>query len=126
MGVCFHLLLSGITLNKTSMAIDETSKVVVQPVNKEKVRRIVRVAIILGIVTTFEFIVAFTMHSGTLRTSLFILMTIVKAFYIVSEFMHLKYEKKMLIWTIMIPTIFVIWLIIALIYEGGAIYDVRF
>ena len=108
------------------MAIDETSKVVVQPVNKEKVRRIVRVAIILGIVTTLEFILAFNMHSGTLRTSLFILMTIVKAFYIVSEFMHLKYEKKMLIWTIMIPTIFVIWLIIALIYEGSAIYDVRF
>ncbi|MCH7514962.1 MAG: cytochrome C oxidase subunit IV family protein [Bacteroidetes bacterium] len=108
------------------MSIDETSNVVVQPVNKEKVRRIVRVAVILGIVTTFEFVVAFNMHSGPLRTSIFILMTIVKAFYIVSEFMHLKYEKKVLIWTIMIPTIFVIWLIIALIYEGGAIYDSRF
>ena len=108
------------------MSIDETSNVVVQPVNKEKVRRIVRVAVILGIVTTSEFFVAFNMHSGSLRTSIFILMTIVKAFYIVSEFMHLKYEKKVLIWTIMIPTIFVIWLIIALIYEGSAIYDVRF
>jgi len=108
------------------MSIDETSNVVVQPVNKEKVRRIVRVAVILGIVTFFEFIVAFNMHSGALRTSIFILMTIVKAFYIVSEFMHLKYEKKVLIWSIMIPTIFVIWLIIALIYEGGAIYNIRF
>ncbi len=108
------------------MSIDETSNVVVQPVNKEKVRQIVRVAVILGIVTFFEFIVAFNMDSGPLRTSIFILMTIVKAFYIVSEFMHLKYEKKVLIWSIMIPTIFVMWLIIALIYEGGAIYNIRF
>ncbi len=108
------------------MSIDETSKVIPQPVNKAKVRNIVRVAIILGIVTVIEFIVAFNMAAGPLRVSIFVLMTIVKAFYIVSEFMHLKYEQKVLIWSIMVPTMFVIWLIIALIYEGGAIFDVRF
>jgi len=99
----------------------EETKVVVQPVNKEKIRRLLRVAIILGGVTALEFLVAFTMHAGPLRTSIFILMTIVKATYIVGEFMHLKYEAKMLIWTILIPMLFVIWLLIALIYEGGSV-----
>ncbi len=108
------------------MSAEEVSNIVVQPINKDKVRQIWRVAIILGIVTSIEFVIAFTMDSGVLRTSLFVGLTIVKAFYIVSEFMHLKYERKVLIWTILIPTIFVIWLIISLIYEGGAIYNLKF
>ena len=108
------------------MSPEEVSNIVVQPVNKDKVRQIWRVAIILGIVTGIEFVIAFTMDSGVTRTSIFVGLTIVKAFYIVSEFMHLKYERKVLIWSIMIPTIFVVWLIISLIYEGGAIYNVRF
>ena len=66
------------------------------------------------------------MDAGPLRTSIFIALTVVKAFYIVSEFMHLKYEVKVLIWSILIPMIFVVWLIIALIYEGGAVYNIRY
>ncbi len=80
--------------------------------------------ILLGI-TALEFIIAFTMHSGPLRVAIFVGMTLVKAFYIVAEFMHLKGEVKMLIWSILIPVVFVIWLIIALLVEGGAIYEVR-
>ena len=98
----------------------------VQPINKKKVKQLITVAVYLLIITSIEFLVAFTMESGPLRTSIFIGLTIVKAYYIVSEFMHLKYEVKMLIWSIMIPLMFIIWLIIALIYEGGAVYDVRF
>ena len=108
------------------MSAEEVSNIVVQPVNKDKVKQIWKVALYLGIVTGIEFVIAFTMDSGVFRTSLFVGLTIVKAFYIVSEFMHLKYERKVLIWSIMIPTIFVVWLIISLIYEGGAIYNVRF
>jgi len=105
---------------------EEFLNVKVQPVDKEKIRRIVRVAIILGIVTGIEFIIAFNLDSGVFRTSLFVGLTIVKAYYIVSEFMHLGHEVKTLIWIIMMPTLFVIWLIIALIYEGDAIFNVRF
>ena len=105
---------------------EHTPDIIVQPVNKAKVRKLLRVALILFIVTAIEFVFAFTMESGPLRTSIFISLTIVKAFYIVSEFMHLKYEVKVLIWSIIIPMIFVVWLIIALIYEGGAVYDVRY
>ena len=105
---------------------EEIPNVKVQPADKEKVRQIVKVAVILGIVTAIEFVIAFTVDSGVFRTSIFVGLTIVKAYYIVSEFMHLGHERKALIWSIMIPTIFVIWLIVALIYEGGAVYDVRF
>jgi len=107
------------------MTIEESSSVVPQPINKEKVNRLLRVAVYLGIMTSLEFVVAFTMDAGALKTSIFIGMTIFKAFYIVGEFMHLKYEVKVLIWLIMTPMIFVVWLIVALIYEGGAIYEVR-
>lgn len=100
--------------------MEETTKVVVQPVDKKKINKLVRVALILGAVTAAEFVVAFTMESGPLRTSIFIGMTIIKAYYIVAEFMHLGYEVKVLIWSIMIPLIFLIWLIIALLVEGNA------
>ena len=105
---------------------EQTPEIVVQPVDKAKVRKLVKVAVYLFIVTAIEFVFAFTMEAGPLRTSIFIGLTIVKAFYIVSEFMHLKYEVKVLIWSILIPMIFVVWLIIALIYEGGAVYNVRY
>jgi cytochrome c oxidase subunit IV len=77
---------------------------------------------ILLILTAIEFLIAFTIGKGTLKTSIFVGMTIVKAFYIVGEFMHLKHEVKTLIWAILLPAIFVVWLLIALIYEGGHLY----
>ncbi len=92
---------------------------------KPQTKRIWQVFFILLIVTAAEFIIAFTMNAGPLRVSIFVIMTIVKAFYIVAEFMHLKGEVKTLIWSIIIPLAFVIWLIIALLLEGGAVYEVR-
>ena len=105
---------------------EQTQEIVVQPVDKSKVRRILKVAFILFVVTAIEFLIAFTLEAGPFKTALFIGLTIVKAFYIVSEFMHLKHEVKVLIWSIIIPMIFVVWLIIALIYEGGAVYNIRY
>ncbi len=78
---------------------------------------------ILLILTALEFLIAFTMDHGILKITIFILMTFVKAFYIVGEFMHLKHEVKTLIWSIVLPILFIVWLLIALIYEGGAIFD---
>jgi cytochrome c oxidase subunit IV len=77
---------------------------------------------ILLILTAIEFVIAFTMPANTLREAIFCGMTIVKAFYIVGEFMHLKHEVKSLIWMVLIPTLFVVWLLVALIYEGGHLY----
>ncbi len=78
---------------------------------------------ILLILTAFEFLIAFTMAHGTLRITIFVLMTIVKAFYIVGEFMHLRHETKSLIWAITIPTVLLIWFVVALIVEGAYFFE---
>ncbi|MCU0339764.1 MAG: cytochrome C oxidase subunit IV family protein [Spirosomaceae bacterium] len=80
---------------------------------------------ILLIITALEFAIAFTLHASPLKTAIFVGMTIIKAFYIVGEFMHLKHEMKSLIWTILLPCIFVVWLLLALMMEGGSIFDLR-
>ena len=80
---------------------------------------------ILLALTALEFLIAFTVPAGTPRTIIFVLMTLVKAFYIVAEFMHLKGEVKTLIWCILIPTVFVAWFIAALLIEGGSIHEMR-
>ncbi len=108
------------------MTSEEPKPIVVAPPNKEKIQRIWKTALLLGIVTFLEFVIAFTMGNSVLRTSIFVGLTLVKAFYIVSEFMHLKYEVKVLIWSILLPTMFVVWLLITLLIEGEAIFMVRF
>jgi cytochrome c oxidase subunit IV len=49
---------------------------------------------------------------------IFILATLVKAFFIIAEFMHLKYEKRALIISMAVPMIFIFWAIIAFLIEG--------
>lgn len=105
--------------------LDENAHVTVIPPNKEKIKKLWTVALILGVVTAVEFIIAFTMDHGPTKTFLFVALTIVKAGYIVLEFMHLKYEVKILFWSILIPMIFVVWMLVALVYEGIAISGVR-
>jgi cytochrome c oxidase subunit IV len=104
---------------------DENAHVNVLPPNKEKIKKLWTVAGILGIVTAVEFLIAFTLSSGPTKTFLFVALTIVKAGYIVLEFMHLKYEAKILFWSILIPMIFVVWMLVAFVYEGMAISTVR-
>ncbi len=104
---------------------EENVDVAVIPPNKEKIRKLWKVAGILGVVTAVEFVIAFTLPHGPSKTFLFVALTIVKAGYIVLEFMHLRYEVKILFWSILIPMIFVVWMLVAFVYEGMAISDVR-
>jgi len=97
----------------------------VLPPDKAKINLIWKTALILAIITTMEFILAFTVPRGTLLITIFVSLTLVKAFYIVGEFMHLKYEVKTLIWSIILPTMFIMWFIVALIVEGDAILFMR-
>ncbi len=76
--------------------------------------------VLVGI-TAIEFVFVFFMDPSTLRNSIFIVLTILKAFFIVGEFMHLKHETKGLIWTILVPTSLLVWLLVALITEGSFI-----
>jgi cytochrome c oxidase subunit IV len=106
---------------------DDAPAVTVLPPDKAKIKKLWTVALILLVVTIFEFVVAFSIphEMKNLRVWIFIGMTIIKAAYIVGEFMHLRYEVKVLIWSILIPMIFVIWMLVAFVYEGMAISDVR-
>ncbi|HPI79063.1 MAG: cytochrome C oxidase subunit IV family protein [Cyclobacteriaceae bacterium] len=108
------------------MAHIQEPQVTVLPPNKEKIKKLWRVAGILGIITAFEFLIAFTMAHGPLKTSIFVGMTIIKAAYIVGEFMHLRYESKVLLWAILIPLIFVVWMLVAFIYEGMKLSIINF
>jgi cytochrome c oxidase subunit 4 len=106
---------------------EEHTTVTVIPPNKEKIKKLWTVALILLLITVFEFIIAFTVghEHKSLRVFIFILMTIVKAAYIVGEFMHLRHEAKVLIWSILIPMVFVIWMLVAFVYEGMAIFTMK-
>jgi len=104
----------------------EENNITVLPVNKAKVRHLIKIALYLFVVTAFEFLIAFTLPSGGLKTSIFVIMTIVKAYYIVSEFMHLGHEVKGLRWAVIFPLILVVWLIIALLMEGSYIHIANF
>lgn len=94
-------------------------QVTVLPPDKAKIKKLWTVAGILGIVTAIEFLIAFLWpFDHTSKVWIFVILTIVKAAYIVLEFMHLKYEVKVLFWSILIPMIFVIWMLVAFVYEG--------
>ncbi len=106
--------------------MEQTSNIQVQPADKSVIMGIWKVAGILALITAIEYVFAFTMDAGFLRSTIFVVLTIVKAFYIVSEFMHLGHEVKGLIYSIILPMMFVIWLIVALVnIEGAAVKDSR-
>ena len=93
---------------------------------KPNVAHIWRTFWILLAATAVEFVIAFSTDNKALRVTIFLTLTIVKAFYIVAEFMHLKHEAKVLIWSILIPIVFIVWLVVALMVEGTAIEFARF
>ena len=55
----------------------------------------------------------------------FIFLGIAKAYFIVGIFMHLKFERKWLVFLILFPLLFIIYFIIMLITEGNYISIIR-
>lgn len=56
---------------------------------------------------------------------IFIILTVVKAYYIMWAFMHLEGEKASLRWSIVAPLVFlIIYLVFILLVEGNYVYDV--
>lgn len=49
-----------------------------------------------------------------------IILSIYKAYFIIYEFMHMRYEAKGLAMTVLLPTTLLIWAIIAFFQEGNA------
>lgn len=85
-----------------------------------------KTTIILSIVTIVEVVFAIFYEKtlvpqgwpeSILRLFL-VVMSLVKAIYIMAIFMHVKHEKKALIWTITLPFTLLIWMIIAFLMDG--------
>lgn len=101
---------------------------------KSNVQKIWGVLIFLSIVTAVEVVLgiykpAFLMDTYVLDMKLlnwiFIILTIVKAYYIAWDFMHLRDEKNALrraiVWT---PIFLISYLVFILLFEATYIYDV--
>lgn len=79
---------------------------------------ITTVEVVLGIIKP-EFLLGHFMGTSILNI-IFIVLTLVKAFYIVAEFMHLKFERKNMIWTIALPAVILIpYLAFIVLSEGS-------
>jgi cytochrome c oxidase subunit IV len=99
----------------------ENQNTEVIPRDNAKIMKIWKTAGILAIITAAEFVLAFTVGRGAFLFITFILMTLAKAFFIVAEFMHLAHERKALILSVLLPTIFLFWAILAFMMEGSYI-----
>ena len=73
---------------------------------------------ILLIITIFEVGISFTGISKEILLYTFIILTLVKAYFIVGYFMHLKHEMKTLIYSIVLPFILIGYLIAMALAEG--------
>ena len=85
-----------------------------------------KVTIILSVLTIVELILGFWMmkiDQPNLRLAIkgsIVILMLVKAFYIVGYFMHLKHEIKNLIMTIIVPLMLFVWFIAAFLYDGNS------
>ena len=97
-------------------------------------KRIWTVFAILSIITIFEVILgiikpAFLHNNSLLGLNLlnwiFIILTLVKAYYIVYAFMHMEGEKPSLRYAVIFPLIFlVVYLLFILLVEGNYVFEV--
>lgn len=96
-----------------------------------QVKKIWRTFWLLSILTIIELgigLTIYTMHKGEHPNATLVLMfkglvcilTLAKAFYIVSIFMHLGDEIRNLIMTIIVPMMLFIWFIGSFLYEGNS------
>ena len=76
--------------------MEQVVSIEVKPVNKKKVRKLWKIAMILGVVTAIEFVMAFTLPRGYLLYAGFIALTLLKAFYIVSHLQQFTFFSRFL------------------------------
>jgi len=99
-------------------------------------KRVKKTTILLSVITIIELAIGltiYTIHKGENPSHLLVLMfkglvcilTLAKAYYIVSVFMHLGDEIRNMIMTIVVPLMLFIWFIIAFIYDGNSYKNLR-
>lgn len=91
------------------------------PESKAQVARIWKVTALLSVVTIVEVLFGLLGHGiphGVLNT-IFLILTIVKAAYIVKVFMHLGDEKKNFVYFVLMPLTLFVWFIISFLMDGA-------
>lgn len=94
----------------------------------DMVKAIWKTCAILSVITVAEilFAVLLTGHVPQIALNIFyIAMSCAKAFYIVGTFMHLKFELKHLIVTVLIPIILLIYALFIMLAEGDSWQNMR-
>ncbi len=89
----------------------------------------VRIISILAIITIAEvlfallgkgYIIPGVHFPAVIMGGVMIIMSLVKAYLIVYEFMHMKYEMPGMVRSVLLPLFLLVWGIIAFLYEGTA------
>lgn len=99
-------------------------------------RRVKRTTILLSIITIIELgigLAIYTIHKGPNPSTYLVLafkglvciLTLAKAYYIVSVFMHLGDEIRNMIMTIVVPLMLFVWFIAAFIIDGNSYKNLR-
>jgi hypothetical protein len=99
-------------------------------------RRVRKTTILLSVITVIELAIGlgiYTIHKGANPNHTLVLMfkglvcilTLAKAYYIVSVFMHLGDEIRNMIMTIVVPLMLFIWFIAAFIWDGNSYKNLR-
>ncbi len=101
---------------------------------EEGKRIFLKTILILGAITICEvafallgkgYIVESIEFPGWLVGGVMILMSVVKAYLIIYEFMHMKYEVKGLVRTVLLPGFLLVWGVIAFLWDGDYWMDRR-
>jgi cytochrome c oxidase subunit 4 len=92
------------------------------------VSRIWQVFGILLLITVVEFIIAlWAIPNGFMTQKIgnyvYIALTLLKAFYIVAYFMHLKFEKRGLQVALGVSFVFICYFIVLMMIEGGYLHE---
>lgn len=99
-------------------------------------KRVRKTTILLSIITVIELgfgLAIYTIHKGDSPNEMLVLffkgvvciLTLAKAYYIVSVFMHLGDEIRNMIMTIVVPLMLFVWFIIAFIADGNSYKNLR-
>ena len=99
-------------------------------------KKVKKTTILLSVITVIELVIGlliYNIHKGDSPNELLILMfkgavcilTLAKAYYIVSVFMHLGDEIRNMIMTIVVPLMLFIWFIAAFIWDGNSYKNLR-
>lgn len=100
---------------------------------EESKKLVVKGLILLGVVTIVEVIIAlfanghvtesFDIGDSWMRYPYMLIMiglSLYKAYFIVYEFMHMRYEAKGLAASVLLPTLLLVWAIVAFFNEGAS------